>query len=461
MNSRNENVRTQRIDVVDVIDSQPLSGFQFRIIALCALVAMFDGFDAQSIAFVAPIIAAELGMRIDAFGPIFAANLVGMALGALTLGPLADRFGRKAIVVGSTFVFGLFSLVTAWADSPSTLMLYRFLTGLGLGAAMPNIIALTSEYAPKRSRAWLVTIMFVGFPFGAVIGGLISSAMIPVLGWKSVFVLGGIGPMVLSVVLLLWLAESLRFMVHHEASAARIGAILEKIAPALNVEKDASFELSEKKLSGASVKNLFTEGRSLGTVILWVPFFMNLLLLFFMYNWLPPVLQQAGLPITKAIFATVLFNLGGVAGGLILARLIDRIGPFGVLGTAYALGALSVATIGLVSSSIPLIMAAVFVSGFWVVGAQFGANALAASYYPTSIRSTGVGWALGIGRIGSIIGPLVGGLLMSLKWPFSDLFLAAAVPAAIAAVAILALRYVAPKETGAEAVRCQTRPSAV
>ncbi|NMM28930.1 MAG: MFS transporter [Glaciimonas sp.] len=431
----------RRIDVLHVIDGQHIGPFQIKLIVLCALVAMLDGFDVQSIAFVAPVVAQAFGIKINAFGPVFAAGLVGMAAGALMLGPLADRFGRKFVIAASTLTFGLFSLLTAWADSSSSLMLARLLTGLGLGAAMPNIIALTAEYAPKRIRAMLVTVMFLGFPFGAVVGGLISSIIIPLWGWQSVFILGGVAPLVLGAILLLLLPESARFLVHRQAQPAAVAALLEKAAPGMNWAPGDTFFISEESLSGASVKHLFTGGRGLGTLLLWVPFFMNLLLLFFLYNWLPPVLLQAGLPISKAIIATVLFNLGGVLGGIAMAYLIDRLGPLVVLGIAYALGAVSVAAIGMVNTSVSSIMVAVFVAGIFVVGAQFGANALAASFYPTSIRSTGVSWALGIGRFGSILGPLVGGFLLSRNLPFADLFLIAAIPAGCASLALLAFHY--------------------
>ncbi len=434
------------IDIVEVIDGHPIGSFQIKLILLCGLVAMLDGFDTQSIGFVAPIIAPALGININAFGPIFSSNLIGMAIGAMVLGPLADRVGRKAIITLSTFAFGLFSLLTILVDSSASLMTYRFFTGLGLGAAMPNIIALTAEYAPKRARAWLVTIMFTGFPLGAVIGGIISAQMVPVFGWKSVFLLGGASPILLAILLVASLPESIRFLVSKGRDTEKVSVILKKIAANISCPPGQTFSIPEKKLESVSVSHLFSEGRALGTLLLWVPFFMNLLLLFFMYNWLPAVLQQAGFPITKAIIATVLFNVGGIIGGLIQARIADRKGPFGVLGAAYAVGAIFIAIIGMVGSSVPLIMASVFAAGFCVVGAQFGANSLAASFYPTAVRATGIGWALGIGRVGSIVGPLIGGALMSLHWDFSNLFLIAAVPAACGAVAILTLGHVARKE---------------
>jgi len=432
------------INVSEIIDRQAVSWFQIRVIVLCGLVATLDGFDTQSIAFVAALIAKELGMKIVEFGPIFGSGLVGLAIGALVLGPWADRWGRRPLIIMSTCAFGVFALLTVRSDSFASLFTYRLFTGLGLGAAMPNIIALTSEYAPNRIRAFLVTVMFVGFPLGAVVGGIISSMMIPLWGWQSVFYLGGGVPILLTLILIPALPESIRFMVTRGADPEKIAATLRHIAPDLSYSPGDRFEIAEKKLTGLSVKHLFTEGRALGTLLLWVPFFMNLLLLFFMYNWLPPVLQEAGLPITRAIIATVVFNLGGVIGALIQGRLSDRFGHYVVLAVAYAFGAVFVGVIGFLGFSIPLIMAAVFMAGFCTIGAQFAANALAAIFYPTSVRSTGVGWALGIGRIGSILGPVIGGILLGMNVGLHQLFLIAAIPSVFATVAIVLLSRVAP-----------------
>jgi AAHS family 4-hydroxybenzoate transporter-like MFS transporter len=259
-----------------------------------------------------------------------------------------------------------------------------------------------------------------------------------------VFYFGGLLPIALTVILVLYLPESIRFMVTHGADSERIGATLRRIAPNLAYSAEDRFVIGEAEVKGFPVRRLFTDGRAFGTLLLWVPFFMNLLLLFFMYNWLPPVLAQAGLPITRAVIGTVLFNLGGVIGGLIQGHLIDRIGHYIVLTVAYALGAVFVGITGYLSFSFPLIMSAVFLAGFCTIGAQFGANSLAANFYPTHIRATGVGWALGVGRIGSILGPVIGGVLIGLNFDLHQIFLSAAIPAICATVAIALLSRVAP-----------------
>jgi AAHS family 4-hydroxybenzoate transporter-like MFS transporter len=427
------------VSVSDIIDGHRLSRFQIGIIVWCLIVALIDGFDALSIAFAAPLMARDLAIPINSFGPIFGAGTLGLTVGALTLPVLADRFGRKAMIIIACVIFGLLTLSTVLADSFTSLLLIRLATGLGVGAATPNCVALATEYAPRRMRAFLVTIVTGGFPLGAVIGGAISAQLIPVWGWHAVFYLGGISPLVLGAVLLFVLPESIRFLVDRDPTSPRIAQYLKRIAPEVAIAPGDRFVIDEPHVGGFTVKHLFTDGRGSITLLLWLAFFMNLLLLFFMFNWLPPVMQQAGAPIKIAIIATVLFNLGGVIGGLVLGWLSDRHNPYKVLWIAYAFGALCVGSIGFLGFSIPLIMAVIAVAGFCGVGGQGVANALAAISYPTSMRATGVGWALGIGRAGSIVGPVVGGIALSLGFGLREIFLTAAVPALVAALAIALL----------------------
>jgi AAHS family 4-hydroxybenzoate transporter-like MFS transporter len=426
------------IDVTAVIDRVPLSRLQIGTIVLCGIVAVLDGFDTQAIAFVAPVIAHEWSLDTSAFGPVFGAGLLGLTLGALLGGPAGDRFGRKTVILVATFAFGLFALATPLANSMGALMAFRFLTGVGLGGAMPNIIALTSEYSPQRKRATLITVMFCGFPLGAVLGGLVSARLIPALGWPSVFYLGGIMPLL--VLPLLWLAlpESIRLLVMRGGDVTALAQLMQRIDPVGRYGPTSRFMLREARSATSSISELFRSGRAFGTCLLWIVFFSNLLILYFLINWLPAVLQQAGMPIERAIVATVLLNAGGIVGGLALGRLVDRCGPFAVLTAGYAAAALFVAAIGAGGlGTVAVLMSTIFVAGFFVIGCQFCMNALAAEFYPTAVRSTGVGWALGIGRIGSIVGPVVGGLFIALGWSTDRIFVAAAVPAAVAALAVL------------------------
>jgi AAHS family 4-hydroxybenzoate transporter-like MFS transporter len=424
------------IDLSEVIDAAPISRFQILSIVLCGLVAILDGFDTQAIAFVAPLIARTWSLDVSALGPIFGAGLLGLTIGALAFGPVADRLGRRRVILVSTAVFGLFSLLTVAAHDFTTLFTCRLLTGIGLGGAMPNIIALTAEYSPTRHRATLVTVMFCGFPLGAVLGGLISVRLLSAYDWTAVFYLGGILPLLLLPVLYAWLPESVRFKATRGDAGLSIIAILRRIDPTATYEPTDRFRSAERPLAGLSIRHLFSEGRGAGTVLLWIVFFSNLLIMYFLINWLPSVLQKAGLPIERAIIGTVLLNAGGIVGGILLGRVIDRLGPFRVLTVAYACAAAVIAAIGYIDDSAAVTMAIITVAGFLVIGTQFCMNALAASFYPTSVRSTGVGWALGIGRIGSIIGPVLGGIVLSFGWSPAEIFAACAVPALVAASAV-------------------------
>jgi AAHS family 4-hydroxybenzoate transporter-like MFS transporter len=423
------------------IDRVKFGPLQFGVTALCALVAMLDGFDTQAIAYVAPRIAADWGLSPASFGPIFSIGLVGLMIGAFVLSPVADRFGRKTIIVISTVLFGVFALLTARSGAMNELMIYRFLTGIGLGAAMPNIIALTSEYAPERLRATLVTVMFCGFPLGSTIGGLISTSLLAHYDWQAVFILGGALPLLLTPVLVFLLPESVRFLVARGAPESRIAPIVRRLAPSVSTAEFMSNLDNERAEApkGLSVLQLFSHRRAAVTGFLWVAFFMNLLVMYFLVNWLPTLLTSAGLPLKLAILSTATLNLGGVVGGVTLGRMIDKFNPYIVLGTAYAASAAFIALIAIGGANLPRLLVGAALAGFGVVGAQTGCNALAASIYPTAIRSTGVGWALGVGRMGAVVGPLAGGLLLARHWAPGSIILAAVAPAMVAALAVFGL----------------------
>jgi len=426
------------INVSDVIDVAPIGGVQRRVILLCAFLALLDGFDTHAIAFVAPVLTAQWGINVAALGPVFAAGLGGLMVGALIFGLAADRIGRKPALLISTVIFGVFAVWTARVTSTNELLVLRFLTGIGLGGAMPNIIALTSEYTPKQSRTTAVSLMFCGFPLGAVLGGLVSAWMIPHLGWPSVFLLGGAAPLVIVPVLALTLPESARFVVVHRRPQAAILATLGAISSQLNTA-DAILVVDETEASGLPLKQLFTNHRAAATILLWIAFFTSLLLLYFLVNWLPSLLSRSGVPLERAIIATVLLNAGGIVGAIVLGRLIDRFGPTWVLAGAYATAALATAALGPLSSNTALLLSFVFVAGFGVVGGQICMNAVAAAIYPTNVRSTGVGRALGIGRLGSIIGPMVGGMLIANGFTTDTVFICASLIAAAACLSVIGL----------------------
>lgn len=427
------------VNVPEFIDGSRMSGFQALIVTLCSLVILLDGFDTQSISFVAALLAPRLGVSVADFGPVFGAGLFGLTLGALFVGPFADRFGRKIMIIASVFGFGVFSVATIWVETFTQLMIVRFLAGLGLGAAMPNVIAMTSEYAPARLKATLVAGIFAAFPLGAVVGGSLSAKFVPIYGWQVVFLGGGIVPLIFVLILVALLPESIRFLVHRGDARSRIAEILARIDPSRAPSGREQFVTGEPKPAGAPLVELFRDGRAAMTVVLWIPYFTGLLMLFFMYSWLPSLMGKAGLPISASLFATVLFNLGGAVGALVQGRLIDWFGYFRVLGFAYVIAAACFAAVGYLAVPSGALLAVIIMAGACAVGAQCGANALTTSLYPTSIRATGLGWALGVGRIGSIVGPVVGGVLISMNWDNKELFLIAGLPGLLATIAIILL----------------------
>lgn len=426
------------VDVAAFIEAQPVGGFQIRLLLTCAAVLFLDGFDTQAIGYVAPALAREWGLGKGALGPVFSAGLFGLMIGALIFGPLADRIGRKKIIILSTLAFGIGTLATAFIQDVNTLLAIRFLTGLGLGGAMPNAVAMTSEFSPHRRRATMVMVMFCGFSVGAALGGLLAAALIPQFGWRSVFVVGGLAPLLLVPILAWRLPESVRFLALTGRAHARVAELLGLIAPTAVFAPGTQFVVHEPELAGIPVLHLFRDNRTLVTLLLWVVFFMSLLDLYFLSNWLPTVLNDLGASVSAAAAIGSMLQVGGVVGTFALGSIIDRF-SFRALALVYFMAVFAVGAIGQLGHSVAFVTMAIFAAGFCIVGGQIAANALAATYYPTAVRATGVGWALGIGRVGSIVGPLVGGALLTAKWSTGSVFLAAATAALCAAVAAFAL----------------------
>jgi AAHS family 4-hydroxybenzoate transporter-like MFS transporter len=429
----------ESVDLVRLIDQLDVGRFHIRLVALCAAVVFMDGFDAQAMGYIAPSLSQAWKLAPGALGPVFGIGLLGIMIGALIGGPLADYIGRKKLILSAALFFGACSLVTALVADVPQLMIIRLVTGLGLGAAMPNAIALVSEYSPRRRRAIIVMIMFCGFSLGAALGGVVAGLLIPLFGWKSVFIFGGVAPLLFAPILVAALPESVRFLVLNDPRHPDIASILSRMGSGLQLDARVSLVVNEEKRERFTVPQLFGKGRALATVLLWIIFFMSLLDLYLLSNWLPTVIHGLGMSVSTAAFTSALFQIGGTISPFLLGWLIDRYGFFRVLFVTYLLAAIVIAVVGSVGPNLGLLMLTVFAAGFCVVGGQSGANALAASLYPTTVRSTGVGWALGIGRIGSIVGPVVGGLVLAQNWGPSRLFLVGAVPSLCAAAAAAAM----------------------
>lgn len=425
----------QVLDVGALIETRPIGPAQWTVIGLCACVAMLDGMDLQSIGLAAPAMSAQLHVAPPAFGVVFSAALAGLALGAFLLGPAADRVGRKRVLVGATFCFGVFTLATAYASSLPELLVVRFLTGMGLGGAMPSFISLASEYVPKARRAAVVSLLWAGFPLGGVVGGLLGSWIIPAYGWQSIFLVGGVLPILLSMMLALALPESVSFMVAAGKSEDRIGRTLRRIFPDVSIAGETRYELTREVAAKTSVLELFRSGRTAGTLLLWASFFFAFMILVTNSAWSPILLRRVGIAPEQTALALALFNFGSLFGSAAAGMLLNRFGVLRVLPPTITLGALAYAAVGWSAPSLDAVMVAQGLFGLLLGCASSGLIALAAIYYPVAIRSTGVGWATGIGRLGSVTGPLVVGQMVSAQWAVPTIFLVAGGSVLIGAVA--------------------------
>ena len=423
--------------IAEIIDGKKVGGFQLRIVALCLLSQLVDGFDNQASAFVAPALTEQWGVARAALGPVFSAGAFGTLIGCLLIGPIGDMLGRKAVVVGSLVLAALLMAVTASVTSMEQLIAIRFLTGIPLGALIPGTVVVASEWAPARGRAAMVTIMACGFALGAILGGQLSSVLLPAYGWQSVFHAGAAGTALIAVAVQLWMPESIRFLSLRptEAKRARIAAILRKFDPALTGFNDTPDPARPRGIG--LVTGLFAQDRAVMTLLLWAAFFMNALVLNFMTFWLPSILTEAGLSQAVAIRTSTLFQLGGLCGVVLIGALASKVGAWRLVIAGYLFSAAAVTLVGLLSGS-PR-NAAIAAAGFCVIGVQMSMAALTATLYPTAVRSTGTSWALGVGRFGSTIGPLIGGMLIGWHWELPRLFGTIALASACGFIVVLLL----------------------
>jgi len=431
------------INVSDLIDRSPVSRFQIGIFVLCGLCLIMDGFDVQAIGYVAPALSQEWKIAPAILGTVLSAALYGILFGSILLSMVADKIGRRPVLVGACLMFAVISIVTGLAQSVTQLFVLRFIGGVAMGSIMPNAMALVGEYASRRARVPLMIIVGNGFTAGAAVGGFVAFWLVPRFGWRSVFFFGGAAPLVIGLSMLFLLPESLQFLALHGKDRHKLAKWIKRIEPSAAAGANTQYVVREVKRKGAPMVKLFQQGLALRTVLLWTIYFMNLLNLYFLSSWLPtvatPLVKAAGISGAYALLLATALQIGGVAGSLLLGVLVPRFGFVPVLASFFVTAALCIANIGMPGLSVGLLFGIVFLAGIGVVGGQSAINALAATLYPTELRSTGVGSGLGIGRIGSIVGPTVAGILLGLRWTPHELFLAAAVPAVIAAVGMMGM----------------------
>lgn len=443
--------QNQSVNIQTFLNEHPFSGFQWLIFGLCFLIVLADGFDTAAIGFIAPSLIKEWGVARPALGPVLSAALFGLALGALSSGPLADRVGRKLVLVASVLLFGVACLASSFSASLDQLTVLRFVTGVGLGAAMPNAVTLMSEYCPDHRRATLTNAMFCGFPLGAAFGGFLAAWMIPQWGWRSVLLMGGIAPLVLTVLMFLILPESVRYMVAKGQPVERIRAALRRISEKA-AHADSFFMTETAKTtdakSGAGVVLSSTYG--VGSVMLWLAYFMGLVIFYALINWMPLLFKDAGVEPRTATLISALFPLGG-CGAILFGFLMDRFNANRIIAVGYALTAVSIYAIGQSAGHVGLLMFIVFVAGTLMNTAQSSMPALAAAFYPTQGRATGVSWMLGFGRFGGIAGSFLVAELTRRQLGFSEIFMVVAIAGLVAAAALLVKDFAHPDDKLARA----------
>ncbi len=423
----------RQIDVHTVIDGARFTRFHWMVMALCALLLIFDGYDLFIYGVVLPSVMQQWNLTPLQAGALGSYALFGMMFGALVFGTLADRIGRKKGIAICFVLFSSATILNGFASSPTEFGIFRFLAGLGCGGLMPNAVALMNEYAPKRLRSTLVAVMFSGYSLGGMLAAGVGIYMLPRFGWESMFFAAAI-PLLLLPLILWKLPESVGFLVR-QGRHEQARAILAKVDPELRIDAADQLQMNDAKGQGVAVLELFREGRALRTLCLWLAFFCCLLMVYALSSWLPKLMAGAGYSLGSSLSFLLALNFGGMAGAILGGWLGDRFNLGKVMVAFFVAAAVSISLLGFKSPT-PLLYCLIFIAGATTIGTQILLYAGAAQFYGLSIRSTGLGWASGIGRNGAIVGPLLGGALMAINLPLQLNFIAFAVPGAIAALAM-------------------------
>jgi len=423
----------RQIDVHPVIDNARFSRFHWMVMALCALLLIFDGYDLFIFGVVLPSIMQEWNLTPLEAGALGSYALFGMMFGALGFGTLADRIGRKKDIAICFVLFSTATILNGFATSPTEFGIFRFIAGLGCGGLMPNAVALMNEYAPKRLRSTLVAVMFSGYSLGGMLAAGVGIYMLPRFGWESMFFAAAV-PLLLLPLILWKLPESVGFLVR-QGRHEQARAVLAKVEPGLALDAADQLQMSDGKGQGVGVFELFRDGRALRTLCLWLAFFCCLLMVYALSSWLPKLMASAGYSLGSSLSFLLALNFGGMAGAILGGWLGDRFNLGKVMVAFFVAAAASISLLGF-NSPTPVLYGLIFIAGATTIGTQILLYAGAAQFYGLSIRSTGLGWASGIGRNGAIVGPLLGGALMAINLPLQLNFIAFAVPGAIAALAM-------------------------
>jgi AAHS family 4-hydroxybenzoate transporter-like MFS transporter len=426
------------VQVSRLLDRRGLSSFHYNLIFWCVLLSLIDGYDIAAIAFAAPHLVREWGLKPGALGPVFSASLIGILFGSALFGWIGDRYGRKTALISSNLLFGVFTIVAAYSTNLEQLFWLRLLAGLGIGGVIPNVVAINTESAPRKYRATLALPPVGLAPIAGATPGAVAATLVPAHGWQILFTIGGIVPIILGLVGLFTLPESIKYMALHESQRAKMEKTIAAVDPEFKVPPNATFIIEdEQQFPGFNPVYLFRQGLWLITPLLWLLFALNLMGYFFLLSWTPTLMAVLKLPPSVGALAGGMIQVGGTVGSLLLARWFER-QRFLAIAIVFLFAVPIVASIGFAGTTSTTVLAiATFFAGFCVLGIQTGINVAGALVYPTSLRANGSGWELGIGRVGSIVGPLVGAFFVGL--PVEQLYMWSSLPFAVGAVVCFAI----------------------
>ena len=441
-------------DVDELLDGQMVRSSTFVFLLVAALALVSDGFDIAAIGFVAPELVRAWNLPRAAMVPVLSAGLWGLLVGGPLLGFLGDRFGRKRAVVAGLAWAGVLTLLCMEASSLRELVVLRFLAGAGLGGVISNVIALTAEAAPKRLRGRFIILVSLGVPAGFALPGLVGAALVPRFGWPSLFLAGGVLPLAAALTVALVVPESIKFLAHRGGRDEAVRRIARRIRPDLLIEPGARITLARNIPAAASgsFRKLFAGRLALATPLLWVAVAANQMVNFFAITWLPTLLQSAGSSTVQASLFASAFAISGIVGALTLTMVIDRFGAVPNI-VLFVAGVPLVAAMGVAGLPPWLSVAVIAAAGFCVTGNNAGANTTMGTIYPTAIRAAGIGWAQGVGRVGSLVAPLVGGILLESEIPVTEALFAPALFLAVGAVAWTGLAAICIRRFGGVRLR--------
>jgi AAHS family benzoate transporter-like MFS transporter len=427
-------VSTQTLNINTVVDEAKFTPFHWSVLIWCLLIIIFDGYDLVIYGVALPLLMQEWGLSAVQAGLLASTALFGMMFGAMSFGTLSDKLGRKKTIMICVAIFSGFTFLGAFASSPVEFGILRFLAGLGIGGVMPNVVALMTEYAPKRIRSTLVAVMFSGYAIGGMASALLGAWLVTDYGWKIMFFIAGI-PFVALPIIWKFLPESLMFLTQ-KGETAQVAQIVQKISPEQNIHAETRFVLNDV-IAGdeAPLRALFQQGRMFSTLMFWVAFFMCLLMVYALGSWLPKLMIQAGYSLGASMLFLFALNIGGMVGAIGGGALADRFHLKPVLSTMFTVGALALILLGF-NSPQAVLYTLIALAGAATIGSQILLYTFVAQFYPTAVRSTGMGWASGIGRIGAIVGPILTGALLTLQLPHQMNFMVIAIPGIIAALAV-------------------------